>query len=229
MQVYREGQDGPRLQTVSARLNGYVVLEAHPDGKVNAHFGDHSIGLGTFGARMADRVQLLSTGLPLASFASTSRPGDKKIYALVQQLARQGLLEYRVAGPRGDDQAVIEPQGFDYWPAAPALKDADVLVLSRFAYMRRRGNELVLELPRAGALFRICDPKIAATIAALSMPAVTRPISPAERFPWTRASRSAGGLPDPLADRRSRSRPAIGRGRRQSCPLGLSRSAVSCA
>ena len=36
--------------------------------------------------------------------------------------------------------------------------------------MRRRGNEMVLESPRAGALFRICDPKIATALAVLSTP-----------------------------------------------------------
>jgi len=43
-------------------------------------------------------------------------------------------------------------------------------VLSRFAYLRRRGNEMVLESPRAGALFRIGDPAIAATLTTLSQP-----------------------------------------------------------
>jgi SagB-type dehydrogenase family enzyme len=36
--------------------------------------------------------------------------------------------------------------------------------------MRRRGNEMVLESPRARALFKICDPQIAAAVAALSTP-----------------------------------------------------------
>ena len=52
----------------------------------------------------------------------------------------------------------------------PKLRDKDALVLSRFAYLRRRGNELVLESPRADALFKICDPKIATTLAILSTP-----------------------------------------------------------
>ena len=51
-------------------------------------------------------------------------------------------------------QVVIEPQVPDYWPRTPPLGNTDVLVLSRFAYMRRRGNEMVLESPRAGALFQ---------------------------------------------------------------------------
>ena len=90
---------------------------------------------------------------------------------MVRRLARHGLLEYSVAKSRNDeDQVVIEPQVSDYWPGTPPLGDADVLALSRFAYMRRRGNDLVLESPRAGALFRICNPKIATAIAALSTP-----------------------------------------------------------
>ena len=35
---------------------------------------------------------------------------------------------------------VIEPQVPDYWPRTPRLGDADILVLSRFAYMRRQHN-----------------------------------------------------------------------------------------
>src|SRR5262249_28236263 len=58
----------------------------------------------------------------------------------------------------------------DYWPAMARLGDADLLVLSRFAYLRRRGNQMVLESPRAPALFQICDPKIANVIAMLSTP-----------------------------------------------------------
>jgi len=110
-------------------------------------------------------------GLPLGSFASGGRRIDKEIHLLVRRLARHGLLEYRLARRRnGEDLVVIEPQLPDYWPQTPLLGAADVLVLSRFAYMRRRGNEMVLESPRAGALFKICDPKIAAALATLSSP-----------------------------------------------------------
>ncbi|MGA8946221.1 MAG: dehydrogenase, partial [Pseudolabrys sp.] len=78
---------------------------------------------------------------------------------MVRRLARRGLLEYSLSNSRNnEDHVVIEPQVSDYWPGTPPLGNADVLVLSRFAYMRRRGNDMVLESPRAGALFRICDP-----------------------------------------------------------------------
>jgi SagB-type dehydrogenase family enzyme len=97
-------------------------------------------------------------------------------------------LEYRLGRARnsedqGEDQVVIEPQLPDYWPQAPQLDAADVLVLSRFAYLRRRGNEMVLESPRAGALFRICDPKIAAAMAMLSAPQPIKRLRRQDGFP----------------------------------------------
>ncbi len=93
-------------------------------------------------------------------------------------------MEYRVARSRSDeDRVVIEPQVADYWPRTPRLGNADILVLSRFAYMRRRGNEMVLESPRAGALFKIFDPKIATAIALLSAPQQIKRLRRQDGFP----------------------------------------------
>ena len=170
--------------TLSARLGGHVTLEAHANGKIVACFDGYSVGLGTFSAGAADRAQDLRTGLPLASFASDGRNIDKEIDLLVRRLARHGLLEYRLGRSRnGEDQVVIEPQVPDYWPRTPQLGNADVLVLSRFAYMRRRGNEMVLKSPRAGALFKICDPKIAAAMAMLSTPQQIKQLRRQDGFP----------------------------------------------
>src|SRR5262245_42755010 len=157
--------------TLSARLGRHVTLQARSDGEIVACFDAQAVGLGKFSAAAADRAQDLRMGLPLGSFASDGRRIDKEIQLLVRRLARHGLLESRLARRRnGKDLVVIEPQLPDYWPQTPPLGAADVLVLSRFAYMRRRGNEMILESPRAGALFRICDPKIAAALATLSSP-----------------------------------------------------------
>ena len=157
--------------TLSARLAPHVKLETDADGTIRACVAGHSIGLGEFGAAATDHAQDLRTGLPLRSFVSGRRRTDQDIDRLVRRLARHGLLEYRLGRSRnGEEQAVIEPQVADYWPRTPPLRDADALVLSRFAYLRRRANEMVLESPRAGALFRICDPKIAATLASLATP-----------------------------------------------------------
>jgi SagB-type dehydrogenase family enzyme len=166
-------RNGRRISppTISARLSAHIALEAHPDGSVFACFYGHSVGLGKFSAGAVNIAQDLRTGLPLDSFASDGRTVDKGIDLLVRRLARRGLLEYRLGHSRDDEEkVVIEPQVPDYWPRMPTLGDAEIVVLSRFAYLRRRGNQMVLESPRAGALFRISDPKIAAILAVLSTP-----------------------------------------------------------
>jgi SagB-type dehydrogenase family enzyme len=169
---------------VSARLLGHVALETRANGDIFACFHGYSVGLGTFSAAAAKRAQALRMGLPLASFASGVRDIDKEMLRLVQRLARHGLLEYGLRDARSsEDLVVIEPQVPDYWPATPPLDNADVLVLSRFAYMRRRGSELVLESPRAGALLRICNPNIAATVAVMSTPQQIKQLRRRDGFP----------------------------------------------
>jgi len=153
---------------LSARLASHVALEAHPSGEIVTRFQGHSVSLGEFSARTADRVQELRAGLPLSSPSASM---DKELHLLIRRLAAHGLIEYRLGRLRnGEDLAVIEPQVSDYWPRITTLRDTDAFVLSRFAYMRRRGSEMVLESPRAGALFKIYNPKIAATLATFSTP-----------------------------------------------------------
>ena len=155
--------------SISARLSAPITFEARADGNIFACFNDHSDGLGKFSADAVKRAQELRTGLPLASFETGARAVEKEIDLLVRRLARRGLVEYRLGDSR-DDKVVIEPQVPDYWPQTPKLGPAETIVLSRFAYLRRRGNEMVLESPRAGALFRIGDPKIASALATLATP-----------------------------------------------------------
>jgi SagB-type dehydrogenase family enzyme len=170
--------------TVSARLGSHVTLDTRADGKLVACFGGYAIGLGTFSADTVDRAQQLRHGLPLGSFASDNGSIDKEIDLLVHRLAQRGLLEYRLPSSQTDeDQVVIEPQMPDYWPRTPPLDDADVVALSRFAYLRRRGNDLVLESPRAGALFKICEPKIASALAILAVPRRIKTFREQDAFP----------------------------------------------
>jgi SagB-type dehydrogenase family enzyme len=159
-----------RPAALCARLGGHVTLEVRTGGEIFACFHGYALGLGTFTASAARRAQDLRTGLSLASFASGRRGTDREIDVLVRRLARRGLLEYPLCRANGKDLVVVEPQMADYWPRSAPLGNNDTLVLSRFAYMRRRGNEVVLESPRAGALLRICDPGIAAALAELSTP-----------------------------------------------------------
>jgi len=156
---------------LAARLAGHVALEAQPNGEIAARFYGHSVILGRFSAAASHRAQALRAGLPLSEFASGARAVDKEIAFLVQRLARLGLLEFRLGRSlRGADQVIIEPQVPDYWPRMPHLNETDTLALSRFAYLRRRGSDLVLESPCSGALFRICDPNVAATLTLLAAP-----------------------------------------------------------
>jgi SagB-type dehydrogenase family enzyme len=156
--------------SLAAVLGPHIALEAHADGNVLAIFNGYSVELGKFSAAAAVRAQQLRTGVPLDSLSSGGNT-DKEINSLIQRLARRGLLEYRLglAGTAAD-QVVIEPQMPDYLPRMPKLAATDRIVLSRFCYLRRRGSEMILESPRAGALFRICDSKVAAALAVLATP-----------------------------------------------------------
>ena len=155
---------------IAARLSDHVTLEGQADGNVVARIEGYAQGLGKFTPATIKRLSELRTGLPLVSI-SRGRAGDKEINLLVQRLARSGLLEYRLGPARGgQDSVVIEPQIADYSPQISKIGNTDTIALSRFAYLRRRRTEMVLESPRAGALFRITDPKMAAALVTLSKP-----------------------------------------------------------
>jgi SagB-type dehydrogenase family enzyme len=158
-------------EDLSVRLSAHVTLDVQASGEIVASFNGFSLGLKKVSAATATRVAGLRTGLPLSSVTAAERSSNKELALLVRRLARLGLLEYGVGRTSGGkDRIVIEPQVPDYWPQTPPLRDTDGLVLSRFAYMRRRANDMILESPRAGALFKFCDPGVAATLAKLSSP-----------------------------------------------------------
>ena len=155
---------------LAARLNGHLSLQVQADGSIAGFVNGYPVNLGQLSKAAIDRTRNLTEGLPLASFAGKSAIA-REVDVLVHRLARHGLLEYRLSSPRdGQDLVVIEPQITEYWPQRAKLREGDTVVLSRFAYLHRRGNGMVLESPRAGALFRIGDPAIAAMLAALSQP-----------------------------------------------------------
>ena len=169
---------------LAARLSAHVTLEPQADGNILASFNDYSIGLGQFSTEAAKRAQHLREGLPLASFASARNAVDKEIDVLVRRLARSGLLEYRFGPAKGGhDLVIIEPQMPDYWPQVTKLAASDHVVLSRFAYLRRRGGEMILESPRSAALFRIADPKIAALVTSLATPQTLTKLRRHDGFP----------------------------------------------
>ena len=183
MRVPRKKSGRRAATTLSAKLLSHVTLQAQAGGDIVARFDDVALSLGKFSAEAAERAKRLHVGLPLSTFASGNRETDKEVLVLVRRLAGRGLIEYRLGRAQSEDLVVIEPQLPDYWPRSPQLGNADTLALSRFAYMRRRANEMVLESPRSGALFKICDPKIAAALALLSTPQQIKQFRRQQDFP----------------------------------------------
>jgi SagB-type dehydrogenase family enzyme len=164
----RQKARGRQTPVVAARLNAQVTLEAEADGNVVARLKGYTQGLGKFSQTTLERLRQFRTGLPLTSIGS-GRAANTDIELLIRRLAASGLLEYRF-GPARRDQVTIEPQMAEYWPKVSKIGNSDIIALSRFAYLRRRGKEMVLESPCAGALFKISDPKIAAALATLAQP-----------------------------------------------------------
>ena len=168
-----------------ARLNGQVTLEAQADGSLAASLGGYAIPIGRFSAAAIERAEDLRAGLALNVFSGGGNAVEEEIGVLVRRLARSGLLEYplKPRGARDRDIVVIEPQVPDYWPQAPKLADGDRIALSRFAYLRRRSDEMVLESPRAGALFRIGEANVTSTLATLTKPQTIAKIRRQDGFP----------------------------------------------
>jgi SagB-type dehydrogenase family enzyme len=154
---------------LSARLNSRISLHTGADGSIAASFDGYTIPLPRLSAPAAKRAHELRTGLPLKSFSAQRSAIGKELHLLVKRLARQGLLEYPLTQD-GAEIVVVEPQTSDYWPELKTPAGSDTLALSRFAYLRRRGGDMVLESPRASALFRICKAEVAGALAALATP-----------------------------------------------------------
>ncbi|HEY1748071.1 MAG TPA: SagB family peptide dehydrogenase [Xanthobacteraceae bacterium] len=176
---------GKRAQTpdLFVRLAAHVTLEVQPGGQVLASFHDYSIGLGTFDTSLAARLPALRAGLPLSAVTRGGRRTDQGIDVLVRRLARRNLVEYALRRAGGADLIAIEPQTADFWPQVVPLRSSDALALSRFAYLRRRGNDMVLESPRSTALLRIDDPRIAGLLAKLSTPQPVGQLRREQGFP----------------------------------------------
>jgi SagB-type dehydrogenase family enzyme len=175
---------GPKKARRSAgallvKLNGRAALEARATGEIVAYAQGQYASLGAFGDDAPGWIKKLIAGLSTAAVDAD----DKALQLLIGRLATRGLLEFRLGASSREERVVIEPQVADYWPQTPALRDADRLVLSRFAVLRRRGVDMVLESPRAGALFRLRDPNIAAALALLATPRPIKELRRHEHFP----------------------------------------------
>lgn len=159
-----------------------VSLREDAGGVLSACFDGEALVLGKFSAEARRRAAELETGLQIYPALGSDAPEDKEVLAAARRLALHGLVEYRLQSD-GADVAVIEPQMRDYAPRLPQLADSQQIVLSRFACLRRRGEEMVLESPRANAIFRLCDARLATAIASLSKPTTLAEVLAQPGFP----------------------------------------------
>lgn len=176
----------PRKTTaalLSVCVSPHIGFTATADGRLTAAVNGYPLDFGRLSEAAAKRVPDLRQGLKLSVLAS-NKPADQEIARLVAQLARQGLVEYPLTRD-GQQIAVIEPQMQDYQPRMAPLGANDTLALSRFAYLRRRAGEMVLESPRAGALFQISDPAVAGMLTALAAPQKVSALRALPGFPGT--------------------------------------------
>jgi SagB-type dehydrogenase family enzyme len=164
------------------QFNPGVSLKEDAGGILSARFDGQMLVLGKFSAGARSRAPILEKGIQIMPSQASDAPEDKEILAAARRLAMHGLVEYRLSGDAGDI-VVIEPQMRDYAPRLPQLDDSHQLVLSRFACLRRRGADMVLESPRANAIFRLCDARLAATLAMLSTPTTLAQLRAAPGFP----------------------------------------------
>jgi SagB-type dehydrogenase family enzyme len=152
------------------RLNERVILHAREDGTIHATVDGYPVELGTFGPNASRGVADFDAGYSV-TWLDLRRRINQEVRGMVRTLAQLGFVEYWLGyGDKKTDIVAIEPQTPRYWPRLSRLEATDRIALSRFAYMRRRGDAMVLESPRATALFRIGDPAVAATLATLVKP-----------------------------------------------------------
>ena len=142
----------------------------YTDEKIVARFDDgYSLDLGPFSAARGGSCAGAAHGSAsrLVAIPRPDHEGDRTVGPAIGPASV--CWSIRSSG-RATDEVVIEPQVADYWPQTTRAAQCRGSGAVAVRVLRRRGNEMVLESPRAGALFRICDPKIATALAALSTP-----------------------------------------------------------
>jgi SagB-type dehydrogenase family enzyme len=97
-------------------------------------------------------------------------------YFVLNGLARRGLVRWSVVDD-GETLVTLMPTSASF-AIVPFASDVDRLyLLSRFAYLRREGEKLVLESPQARATIIIEDARVAAMLAGLARPSSARDLA----------------------------------------------------
>ena len=121
-------------------------------------------------------------------------------YAL-QALADRGLV-WRSVWANGRRLATLRSLSSSFTMAAPAVAPTSPYRLSRFAYLRREGDSMVLESPLAHAQLVLHEVQVAALLSALASPQTTQELAargcgvPPEAVPLLLVLLAAGGMVD---------------------------------
>ena len=172
----------------------------------------------------------LRTGLPLGSFASDGRRASTR-KSICWSGDWPGAVCWNTASDAAQRQRTRSSSNRrlpDYWPRRRSSATQEAIVLSRFAYLRRRGNEMVLEsAPRRRPVQDLRSEGREPRSPCCRHRSRSRNSVGRTAFRATELLGFAGRLPNAFQDRRGRRRwPPTDRGRRQSRSLGLPRSSV---
>ncbi len=154
-----------------ARLRPEVSLCSTANG-LSALFDGRSLMLGAPSGRAQKSLLSLARGLAFGAISDKKSPVAAEILAVVRQLARSGLLEYAhiAAGSPTRDVLVIRPQTAEYWPDPPPVARDCRLILSRFAFIRRRQSQIIVESPLSTATFCLAHPSVGQALLSLARP-----------------------------------------------------------
>ncbi|MFC5290082.1 SagB family peptide dehydrogenase [Actinokineospora guangxiensis] len=172
-----------------ALIHGVFLVASETGPRSLARAGG-AIELPAFGGREDAVVRALGGGFVSEAHLCALVAADERtaLRHLVTKLHREGWSRVRVS--RGGAPAYsVEPYpaAADDNRGAPVPRSAQ---LSRHAHLRRDGDDLVVESPRARARLRLHDPALVA--------AITRPVDPPGRDapPWMTADLVSAGLAD---------------------------------
>ncbi len=151
-----------------------VAVEDGGDGEVTFSGPQSCLIMRGLGPALRDALRRLAAGDADDRLAESVRAGDgaaalPRWYHALQTLARRGFLRVAVLSDQQRLATLVPIAASFSLTGAPVLADRPYR-LSRFAYLRRDGDEMVLESPLAFARVVLHDGRAAALVHALAAP-----------------------------------------------------------
>ena len=177
--------------------------KSRPTDTLSLIFDGYSVDLGSFSAGAAQRGARAAHRSAARHIVirrpARRRPRNRSLGPAAGPARSPGIPRRAIARRRrpGRHRAA----GRRLLAATTPLGNGDVLVLSRFAYLRRRGNAMVLEVAARRRAVQDLQSGHRGRHRPTVHAAASRTAPPAGWFSRARAARPAGGLPDPVQGR----------------------------